>query len=141
MALAVVSNWVNNFIIGLITPVLVKETNGYGAFYFFAAFAALSFVFVWILVPETKGVSLEGESRQNRVLSLKLMETDMDSLFHSSTGAEDERRRLRHLAGILRVQGSPSPNSEEGKGGKVETTERIEMSTSATGARRESASL
>lgn len=59
VALAVVSNWTNNFIIGLITPVLVQATNGYGAFYFFAAFAAASFAFVWFLVPETKGISLE----------------------------------------------------------------------------------
>jgi hypothetical protein len=61
VALAVVSNWVNNFIIGLITPIIVQKTNGYGAFFFFAAFAALSFAFVYLLVPETKGLSLEGE--------------------------------------------------------------------------------
>lgn len=60
VALAVVSNWVNNFIIGLITPIIVQKTNGYGAFFFFAAFAALSFAFVYLLVPETKGLSLEG---------------------------------------------------------------------------------
>jgi hypothetical protein len=46
---------------GLITPILVQKTNGYGAFFFFAAFSAMSFFFVLFFVPETKGVSLEGE--------------------------------------------------------------------------------
>lgn len=50
---------------GLITPILVQKTNGYGAFFFFAAFSAMSFFFVLFFVPETKGVSLEGERRSH----------------------------------------------------------------------------
>ncbi|TGO64258.1 hypothetical protein BCON_0008g01060 [Botryotinia convoluta] len=48
----------NNFIIGLITPPLVVNTN-WGAYVFFAVFCALSGVWTWFYVPETKGCKLE----------------------------------------------------------------------------------
>lgn len=41
VAISVVSNWFNNFIIGLITPPLVKKT-GKGAFIFFAVLSLFS---------------------------------------------------------------------------------------------------
>lgn len=43
VALSTCSNWLNNFIIGLITPPLVENT-GFGAYTFFAVFCLLSFV-------------------------------------------------------------------------------------------------
>ena len=47
VALSTCSNWLNNFIIGLITPPLVENT-GFGAYTFFAVFCLLSFVWtVW----------------------------------------------------------------------------------------------
>ena len=57
-AYGTMSIWLNNFIIGLITPPLVQNT-GYGAFVFFAAFSALSLVWVYFCVPETSGRTLE----------------------------------------------------------------------------------
>ncbi|KAM3086590.1 proliferating cell nuclear antigen [Clarireedia jacksonii] len=58
VALSTCSNWLNNFIIGLITPPLVQNT-GFGAYVFFAAFCALSGLWTYIFVPETKGARLE----------------------------------------------------------------------------------
>ncbi|KAK6614230.1 MFS monosaccharide transporter [Botrytis cinerea] len=58
VALSTCSNWLNNFIIGLITPPLVAYTN-WGAYVFFAVFCALSGVWTWLYVPETKGCKLE----------------------------------------------------------------------------------
>lgn len=43
VALSTCSNWLNNFVIGLITPPLVEST-GFGAYVFFAVFCLLSFV-------------------------------------------------------------------------------------------------
>ncbi|KAE8207212.1 hypothetical protein CF335_g1308 [Tilletia laevis] len=75
VALSTVSNWFNNFIIGLITPPLIQST-GYGAFVFFAVFSFLSLFFTIFVVPETRGVTLE----------------QMDNLFGDSTGKLDEAR-------------------------------------------------
>ncbi|KAF7958744.1 hypothetical protein EAE96_002277 [Botrytis aclada] len=58
VALSTCSNWLNNFIIGLITPPLVVYTN-WGAYVFFTVFCALSGVWTWLYVPETKGCKLE----------------------------------------------------------------------------------
>ena len=58
VALATCSNWLNNFIIGLITPPLVINT-GFGAYTFFAIFCFLSLIWTFYFVPETKGRTLE----------------------------------------------------------------------------------
>jgi len=52
------STWMNNFIIGLITPHML-ETMKFGTYIFFAVFAFIAFFFVWFLVPETKLKTLE----------------------------------------------------------------------------------
>ncbi|KAJ5101606.1 sugar transporter STL1 [Penicillium alfredii] len=58
VALSTCSNWLNNFIIGLITPPLVQNT-GYGAYVFFAVFCVLAGLWTFFFVPETKGRTLE----------------------------------------------------------------------------------
>lgn len=52
------STWMNNFIIGLVTPRML-ETMKWGTYIFFAAFAIIAFAFTWFVIPETKGVPLE----------------------------------------------------------------------------------
>ncbi|EXK79093.1 hypothetical protein FOQG_16258 [Fusarium oxysporum f. sp. raphani 54005] len=83
VAISTCSNWINNFIIGLITPPLVRET-GFGAYVFFAVFCLLSFVWVWFSVPETNGKSLE----------------EMDSVFKDRTGVADIAEKDRILAEV-----------------------------------------
>jgi len=76
MAYSTMSNWLNNFIIGLITPPLVQNT-GYGTYVFFCLFCTFSFVWCWFFVPETNGRTLE----------------EMDYVFKdNSTGQEKEQR-------------------------------------------------
>lgn len=78
------ANWFFNFIIGLITPPLIQNTNGFGAYIFFAVFCLFSAVFTWFCVPETKGRSLE----------------DMDQVFHDMTGVADEKRKKEIMDGL-----------------------------------------
>ncbi|KAI1152538.1 general substrate transporter [Nemania diffusa] len=62
VALSTASNWLWNFIIGLITPYMVNEDKGnLGAkvFYIWGSLCAIAFVYTWFLVPETKGLTLE----------------------------------------------------------------------------------
>lgn len=85
VALSTCSNWLNNFIIGLITPPLVQNT-GYGAYTFFAVFCLLSLVWTFFFVPETNGRALE----------------DMNRVFKDFSGEEEEARRARIEEEILR---------------------------------------
>ncbi|KAI9150734.1 MFS glucose transporter mfs1 [Paramyrothecium foliicola] len=80
VAISTCSNWVNNFIIGLITPPLVQKT-GFGAYVFFATFCLLSFVWVWFSVPETNGKTLE----------------EMDEVFNDRTGVVDVTKKEQIL--------------------------------------------
>ncbi|KAL5531871.1 hypothetical protein ACEPAF_5434 [Sanghuangporus sanghuang] len=84
-ALATASNWLNNFIIGLITPPLLAFSPA-GTF---AVFAVSCFGLVWWsrkYVPETAGVSLE----------------EVDKLFKSDAGREDAelRREIMREVGL-----------------------------------------
>ncbi|CEG84215.1 Putative D-xylose-proton symporter [Rhizopus microsporus] len=58
MSVTTSANWMCNFIIGLIVPTMLANIT-YGTYIFFACFLVLSFFFVWLFVPETKGRSLE----------------------------------------------------------------------------------
>lgn len=76
VALATCSNWLNNFIIGLITPPLVINT-GFGAYTFFAVFCLLSWIWTFSFVPETSGRTLEA----------------MDHVFKDIISEQEEARR------------------------------------------------
>ena len=76
VAVGTATNWLMNFIIGLITPPLVQNTN-YGAYVFFAVFCLLSLLWTVWGVKETKGRTLE----------------QMDHVFGDRSAEEDARRR------------------------------------------------
>jgi len=59
MSIAALCNWGSNFIVALTFPVLLAALGGAGAFWLFAALGIVAWCFVWFLVPETKGRSLE----------------------------------------------------------------------------------
>ncbi|KAK5627155.1 hypothetical protein RRF57_002870 [Xylaria bambusicola] len=66
IALSTASNWLWNFIIGLITPYMVdKDKGNLGAkvFYIWGSLCATAFFFTWFLIPETKGLTLEQVDR------------------------------------------------------------------------------
>lgn len=61
-ASAAASNWFWNFLVSRFTPQLFTEL-GYGVYFFFASLMILSSVFVFFLIPETKGIPLEAMDR------------------------------------------------------------------------------
>ncbi|KAH6892558.1 putative MFS monosaccharide transporter [Thelonectria olida] len=85
VAISTCSNWINNFIIGLITPPLVQNT-GFGAYVFFAVFCLLSAVWTFYIVPETSGKSLE----------------DMDAVFKDYGGSDDVAIKNRLFLEVMR---------------------------------------
>ncbi|ORY63921.1 quinate permease [Pseudomassariella vexata] len=66
------SNWLNNFAIAFLVPKLF-DVWAWGTYIFFAVFLFGGFMWVWLVLPETKNATLE----------------DMDRVFGSKTGAED----------------------------------------------------
>ncbi|KAI1250375.1 hypothetical protein MGN70_007428 [Eutypa lata] len=60
-AVSTVSNWLWNFFIVMITPVLVSNTgtNGFGTYLFFGVLNAIFFPIIYFLYPETSGRTLE----------------------------------------------------------------------------------
>ncbi|PQE24315.1 quinate permease protein [Rutstroemia sp. NJR-2017a BVV2] len=61
-AFAAASNWFFNFLVARFTAQMFSAM-GYGVFLFFASLMMCSIVFVWFLVPETKGIPLESMDR------------------------------------------------------------------------------
>ncbi|KAH8675185.1 putative MFS monosaccharide transporter [Ilyonectria robusta] len=85
VSISTCSNWINNFIIGLVTPPLVQNT-GFGAYIFFAVFCLLSAVWTFYIVPETNGKSLE----------------DMDAVFKDYGSSEDMATKNRLFLEVMR---------------------------------------
>ena len=58
VAVAVMAQWAANYLISSTYPVMM-EFSGAFTYGFYGAMSLLSFVFVWKMVPETKGKTLE----------------------------------------------------------------------------------
>ena len=58
VALGASSNWMNNFIVGQVTPDMLKGMP-YGTYILFGLLTYLGAAFIWFIVPETKRLTLE----------------------------------------------------------------------------------
>ena len=52
------SNWLTNFLVALVTPTLLAQTT-YGAYFLFGACTLVTAVVCMVLMPETRGKSLD----------------------------------------------------------------------------------
>ncbi|KAM0691783.1 hypothetical protein Q7P36_007983 [Cladosporium allicinum] len=81
IALGASSNWMNNFIIGQITPDLLQHAK-WGTYILFGVLSFGAAAFIYFFFPETKGLSLE----------------EMDVLFGSVGAAAADTERMREIA-------------------------------------------
>ncbi|CAJ2499643.1 Uu.00g024960.m01.CDS01 [Anthostomella pinea] len=81
-ASAAASNWFWNFIISRFTPQMFL-TMGYGVYFFFASLMLLSVVFVFFLVPETKGIPLEAMDRLFAVKPVRMARAQIMDELHA----------------------------------------------------------
>ncbi len=58
IALGASSNWMSNFIVGQITPIMLQKIT-FGTFIFFGLLTFGGGAFIWFFVPETKRLTLE----------------------------------------------------------------------------------
>ncbi|KAK0343666.1 hypothetical protein LTR59_014727 [Friedmanniomyces endolithicus] len=80
IALGASSNWMNNFIVGQVTPDMFTGIT-YGTFILFGVLIMMGGGFIWFFYPETKGLSLE----------------EMDDLFGSVGVAAADAERMREI--------------------------------------------
>ncbi|KIM64334.1 hypothetical protein SCLCIDRAFT_115335 [Scleroderma citrinum Foug A] len=101
------SNWMNNFIVGQVTPSMLTHIS-YGTFIFFGVFSLMGGLFIMIFVPETKGLTLE----------------EMDAVFGDSEGlGVADQQRQNEIASRIGLtayfegkrKGSPERFEDESK--------------------------
>jgi major inositol transporter-like SP family MFS transporter len=66
IGISVLILWITNFFVGLFFPSLVAAFGISSTFFMFAVIGALSFLFIWTMVPETRGRTLEQLEEQFR---------------------------------------------------------------------------
>ncbi|PQE08951.1 quinate permease protein [Rutstroemia sp. NJR-2017a WRK4] len=61
VAVAAATQWLFNFVVAKAVPTMLVTVGraGYGTYFIFGTFCFSMFFFVWFLIPETKGLSLE----------------------------------------------------------------------------------
>ncbi|KAH4069890.1 hypothetical protein HBH50_105800 [Parastagonospora nodorum] len=95
------SNWMNNFIIGQITPDLLERIT-YGTYILFGLIISLGAVFIWFFVPETKRLTLE----------------EMDTIFGSEGTALKDQERMAEInaeIGLAQLTGAAPPSYQDTK--------------------------
>ncbi|CAE6427073.1 unnamed protein product [Rhizoctonia solani] len=104
MSIAASSNWMNNFIVGQVTPSMMEHIT-YGTFIFFGLFSLMGGAFIHFMVPETKGLTLE----------------EMDLAFGDSSGtAAADRERMAEISnriGLSRLIGESEKGYEKHNAG------------------------
>ncbi|KAF5868277.1 putative mfs quinate transporter protein [Botrytis fragariae] len=93
-AFAAASNWFFNFLVARFTAQMFKAM-GWGVFIFFASLMMCSIVFVFFLVPETKGIPLES---MDRLFSSELKAKDAHGIVLREL-KEDEEAFRRNVEG------------------------------------------
>ncbi|VDN20442.1 unnamed protein product [Cylicostephanus goldi] len=63
VSISTMTNWIVNLIISLTFISLSQALQKYGAYYFYAAFTFIAFLFIYFLLPETRGYSIEEVER------------------------------------------------------------------------------
>ncbi|KAK0493038.1 MFS monosaccharide transporter [Armillaria luteobubalina] len=88
VALSTASNWTNNFLIGLVTPMLIEHSAA-GTFMIFSTACFLAYLWATYSVPETANVSLE----------------EIDAVFGTSLGKDDDlvRRQIEEEVGLREI--------------------------------------
>ncbi|KAI1463266.1 general substrate transporter [Daldinia caldariorum] len=74
------SNWMNNFIVGQVTPIMLSRI-GYGTYILFGLLTFMGAGFIWFFVPETKRLTLE----------------EMDVIFGSEGTAQADFERMEEI--------------------------------------------
>lgn len=93
-AFAAANNWFWNFIIARFTPQMF-DTMGYGVYFFFASLMIGSAIFVYFLLPETKGIPLEA---MDRLFARSLRASKAHKIVIAELRMDDEQFRRESIS-------------------------------------------
>jgi sugar porter (SP) family MFS transporter len=100
VSLGASSNWMNNFIVGQVTPDMLNGIT-YGTFILFGVIIILGAGFIWFFVPETKRLTLE----------------EMDIVFGSEGTAQADYERMAEINNEIgltaMLHGTPDANNSD----------------------------
>ncbi|KAI0031642.1 general substrate transporter [Vararia minispora EC-137] len=117
-ASAAANNWLWNFLVSRFTPQLFLALHAHGVYFLFAALMLCSAPFVWLLVPETKGVPLEAVGRLFEVRPVRRAHAVvMTGLRAEAVGETHMVREVREV----REEGSEAGTGDEEKDESVVT--------------------
>jgi len=94
VSLAAATQWLFNLVIARAVPnmLVTMGVGGYGAFITFSCFCLSMFIFVWFLVPETKGLALE---KMDELFGITEMVKNMDDEERNSVDVASEKNGAR----------------------------------------------
>lgn len=98
IALGASSNWMNNFIVGQVTPDMLEHMT-YGTYIFFGLLTFGGALFIYFAFPETKGLSLEEMDTIFGSVGVAEREKERWAEVHSEVGLDDILRRMGVVGG------------------------------------------
>ncbi|KAF4308145.1 Sugar/inositol transporter [Botryosphaeria dothidea] len=103
VALGAATQWLFNFVVARATPNMLATMGkgGYGAFFTYGTFCFTMFFFVWFLVPETKGLSLE---RMDDLFGVTELVKDIEGADGSPTGRRSPAAAAEEKTGVEQVE-------------------------------------
>ncbi|KAM0717104.1 hypothetical protein Q7P37_006956 [Cladosporium fusiforme] len=119
IALGASSNWMNNFIVGQVTPDMLTHLR-YGTYIFFGLLTFGGAAFIYFFFPETKGLSLEEVRQSSTYQMFERASTDfvtqMDNLFGSVGAAAADAERMHEITREVGLEDAVKGNSVSGPG-------------------------
>ncbi|WVQ86107.1 hypothetical protein IAT38_008275 [Cryptococcus sp. DSM 104549] len=104
VSLSTATNWISNWWVGVSTPVF-QELIGWRLYPMHAFFCVLSFILVYFLYPETRGVPLE---EMDKLFGDEIVDDDDDDEEGESGGEDEDESETSSLVGSSRRRRSNS---------------------------------
>jgi len=127
IALGTSANWMNNFIVGQVTPDMLTHIT-YGTYVFFGLITTIGAAFIWYVVPETKRLTLEEMDVIFGSAGVASADADRMKAITKEVGLEDLLRQRLGDSGSDRMVNEKEPVVQQSGGHEAVSADAIEKS-------------